>query len=57
MNDQDQTQAFASDLEKLIDRYRDEFDVRYAQIVGVLHLQAHFLCSEAKILNDEDKTP
>jgi hypothetical protein len=36
MTEQDQIQAFSDDLEKLIYRYRDEFDLTIASMVGVL---------------------
>jgi hypothetical protein len=36
MTEQDQIQAFAEDLGKLIDRYSVEFDLTVAGIIGVL---------------------
>lgn len=52
----DQTTHFANDLERLINRYRDEYDITYAQLVGVLHIQSFMLCREAeqKIDDEED---
>lgn len=44
----DQTTHFANDLERLINRYRDEYDITYAQLVGVLHIQSFMLCREAE---------
>ncbi len=55
-----QTIHFANDLEALINRYRSEYDLTYAQLVGVLHIQTHLLCREAEkkadaaIEQDED---
>lgn len=49
----DQTAHFANDLERLINRYRDEYDITYAQLVGVLHIQSHLLCREAERLADD----
>lgn len=52
----DQTTHFANDLERLINRYRDEYDITYAQLIGTLHLTMHLLCREAeqKIDDEED---
>jgi hypothetical protein len=36
MTEQDQIQAFAEDLGRLIDRYSVEFDLTVAGIIGVL---------------------
>ncbi len=53
-----QTIHFANDLEALINRYRSEYDLTYAQLVGVLHIQTHLLCEEtarrADAEQDED---
>lgn len=46
MNDSDQTAAFANDLDNLVDRYRAEFDVTYAAVIGVLFMKAQLLCTE-----------
>jgi hypothetical protein len=54
MNDKEQVVAFADDVDKLIDRYRDEFDMTYAAVVGVLFMKAQLLCREAG--NSDEKT-
>jgi hypothetical protein len=36
MTEREQVMAFAEDLEKMVFRYRDEFDITVASIVGVL---------------------
>lgn len=36
MEEREQVMAFAEDLEKLIFRYRDEFDITVASMVGVI---------------------
>jgi len=36
MTEREQVMAFAEDLEKLVYRYRDEFDITVASLVGVL---------------------
>lgn len=53
MTDKEQTDAFANDLDKLVERYRQEFDMSYAQIVGTLYMKCHILCSEAEERGDE----
>lgn len=48
MTDKEQTDAFANDLDKLVERYRQEFEMSYAQIVGTLYMKNHLLCTEAE---------
>ncbi len=43
-----QTKAFADQLDRLIDRFRDEWDLEYATVVGVLTMKAHLLMNEAE---------
>ena len=52
----DQTTHFANDLERLINRYRDEYDLSYAQMIGAMYFTLHLLCREAeqKIDDEED---
>lgn len=40
----DQTTHFANDLEALITRYRHEYEITYAQMLGVLQIQMFLLC-------------
>lgn len=47
MDTNEQTDAFANELDALVDRFRSEFDLTYAVVVGVLHMKAHLLCVEA----------
>lgn len=54
MNDKQQTQAFADDLDKLCARYYREFDLSYAQAVGVLQMKSWLLCQEASELDEEN---
>ena len=53
MNEKDQLQAFADDLDKLVNRYRDEFDLTYGAVVGALQMKSWLLCSEAQSRRDE----
>jgi hypothetical protein len=48
MSEQEQIFAFADELDKLVQRYTDEFDLTYASAVGVLHTKATFLILEAR---------
>jgi hypothetical protein len=47
VSEQEQINQFANALDKLVDRMRDEYELSYAAIVGVLHFKAHLLCGEA----------
>jgi hypothetical protein len=51
-NDQ-QVMALADDLDKLIERYRVEFDLNFASVVGVLEAKKWFLIREAEKLKDQ----
>lgn len=48
MSDNDQIKAFADELDNLVERYRKEFDITYAGVVGALTMKAHLLMSEAE---------
>lgn len=52
MEEKEQTNAFADDLDRLVDRYRNEFDMTYASVVGALQMKIHLLCQEAANLNE-----
>lgn len=47
MNDKEQIYQFGNELDNLVDRFRQEYEMSYAAIVGTLHIKAHLLCSEA----------
>lgn len=53
MTDKEQTDAFSDDLDKLVERYRHEFEISYAQVVGTLQMKIHLLCNEAQKREDE----
>jgi len=53
MTEKEQTDHFADDLDKLVDRYRSEYEITYASIVGVLQMKSHLLCEEASDRSDE----
>lgn len=41
MKQEDQATAFAEDLEALVDRYIQEFDLMSSSAIGVLQIQMH----------------
>ena len=53
MTSDEQVQAFADDLDKLVERYRHEFELNFACVVGILHAKAWFLIREAESRRDE----
>lgn len=48
MTDREQTDNFASELDLLIDRYRREYDLTYAQVIGVMQIKICLLCTEGE---------
>ncbi len=55
MNNIEQGAAFARDLEALVNRYRREFDLTYAQIIGFLHMEAYVMCAECSRLGIDNE--
>ncbi len=53
MTDPEQTTHFANEIDALVDKYRNEYDITYASIVGVLQMKIHLLCEEAEEREDE----
>ena len=47
MTDEDQIAAFGDELERLVDRFREEFDLPYVSVVGVLTMMATQLTLES----------
>lgn len=47
MTEKEQTTAFANDLDSLVERYRVEFDMTYAAVVGTLQMKQWLMCREA----------
>ena len=47
-NISNQTMQLADELDKLIHRFKLEYDLEYAQVVGVLTMKAHLLMNEAE---------
>ncbi len=38
---------FANELDKLVERFRAEYDLSYAGVVGVLQMKSFLICQEA----------
>lgn len=54
MTEREQLQAFADDLDKLVGRYCDEFDLTAASAVGVLAFKMHTLMAHAQSQHDDE---
>jgi len=53
MDNDQQVMALADELDKLIQRYRFEFDLNFASVLGVLEAKKWFLIREAEKLKDQ----
>lgn len=53
MSEKEQIDAFADDIDKLVDRYANEFDMTYAAAIGVLQMKIHTICDAALGREDE----
>lgn len=50
-----QIDHFSNDLDRLIERYREEYDLTYGEMVGALQFRAFLLMQEAyNVEQDED---
>lgn len=54
MNRQEQRSAFGKELAKLLNRFKDEFDMTYGDIVRELALSQIMLMDEASSLEEEE---
>lgn len=43
-----QLQQFADELDRLVERFRAEYDLSYGEVVGALQMKIHLLCVEAE---------
>lgn len=57
MTEETQTQRLANEVDNLIDRFRAEYDMTYASVVGVLQMKIHLLCNESQDGGDEAAPP
>lgn len=53
MTEKEQIDHFANDVDALVERYRKEYDISYAAVVGVLEMKKWLLCHETKERADE----
>lgn len=53
MSEKEQIDHFANEIDRLADRYRSEYEMSYASVVGVLQMKIHLLCDEASERSDE----
>lgn len=53
MSEIEQIDHFSNELDALVNRFRDEYDISYASVIGILHMKAHTLCGEAEDRADE----
>ncbi len=53
MSDKEQTDHFAAELDRLVDRFRAEYELSYATVIGTLTLKATFLALEAREADDD----
>lgn len=56
MDENLQITAFENEIEKVIQRFRHEYQLPYASLIGSLHLKAHELCKEAFEVGEEEDT-
>jgi len=54
MKSPDQVTAFSTDLDSLVERYRREFDLSYAELLGCLQLKLFLMTRECAEQNDSD---
>lgn len=46
MNDKQQIAALSDELDRLILRFTDEFDLTAASVIGILQYRIHLLCQQ-----------
>jgi hypothetical protein len=54
VDEKDQIGCFESDLDRLIQRYGDEFDMSLAAMVGTLQIKIHELVANSLDQDDEE---
>lgn len=50
------TVAFANELDNLVERFRKNWDIEYAQVVGVLMMKVHLLHVSAMEEDEEEES-
>lgn len=54
MTEHEQITHLADDLDSLVERYRKEYDLTYASVIGALMMKVHLLCMEDTMEEDDD---
>lgn len=54
LSDKDQVTQFANELDKLVERFRAEYNISYAGVVGTLEIKAWLLCQEASERKEDE---
>ena len=55
MDEKEQIECFSDDLDKLLERYSDEFDMSLASQVGTLFIKIQELISNSLEVEEEDE--
>ena len=55
MSEREQIQHFADELDKLVDRYREEYELSFASVVGTLSFKAFNLMQEAQREGEDER--
>ncbi len=55
MTNEEQADAFSTDLTRLVNRYLVEFDISYQTMVGVSHMHAAALALEGVLENKDEE--
>lgn len=55
MTSREQLKAFSNELDKLVDRFGEEYDLSYAQIIGTMQYKVHLLCEQAGEESEEEE--
>lgn len=51
----EQASQFGHELDKVIDRFRDEYDISYAAMIGALYFRAHSLANELEEIERDEE--
>ena len=55
MTDIEQIDHFSNELDRLIDRFRMEYEISYAAVIGTLHIKATTLVIDAAEEREDDE--
>ncbi len=54
MTPEEQSECFCEELDVLVNRYVEEFDLPYIDVVGALEMKKHEICAMAKEESTDD---